>query len=340
MKNIAVIGGHGQVGQVIVKGLIEKGYTIVLMGRNQGKMDAFAHTFTPILATRQLDLTKEIAPEQLAAIDMVIVCLDQSNTKFVSTCQALGIDYLDISANSDFLQAVAQLPAPETSRRLIGLGLAPGITNVAAATYASQHPEVKDIDIDILLGLGDKHGEAAVKWTFAQLNRTYQHPKWSEKTENFLYGKKSSFGQSLGQLRSYNFDFADQHMLQRNDSSRTYTTYLGFDQNSVTALLAWIKKAGMAGVFKQRAIMAMLIWVMQKGFFGSQRFVVKISDGGKDDPHQIVLFGEEEANMTAEVAVFAVNKLIEDQFSAGAYQLPDITTLPELVTLPRLSQVK
>lgn len=85
MKNIAVIGGHGQVGQVIVKGLIEKGYTIVLMGRNQGKMDAFAHTFTPILATRQLDLTKEIAPEQLAAIDMVIVCLDQSNTKFVSS---------------------------------------------------------------------------------------------------------------------------------------------------------------------------------------------------------------------------------------------------------------
>ncbi len=44
---------------------------------------------------------------------MVIVCLDQTDTQFVEQCQKLGIDYLDISANSDFLKKVNLLPIPE-----------------------------------------------------------------------------------------------------------------------------------------------------------------------------------------------------------------------------------
>lgn len=78
---------------------------------------------------------------------------------------------------------------------------------------------------------------------------------------------------------------------------------------------------------------------MQKGLFGSQQFVVKVSDERVNDPHNMILYGEEEAKMTAEVAAFTAVKLQEEPFPANAYQLPDIVTVDDLLTLPRLSRV-
>lgn len=56
------------------------------------------------------------------------------------------------------------------------------------------------IVIDVLLGIGDRHGEAAVRWTFEQLNRTYIHPKWAQPIENFVYSRKTDFGPPLGSV--------------------------------------------------------------------------------------------------------------------------------------------
>jgi saccharopine dehydrogenase-like NADP-dependent oxidoreductase len=113
MIKIAVVGGHGQVGQEIVKELTRQEHSVVLMGRNSQKMGAFAKLFSPVLEQREVDLAKAVMPEKLADLDMVIVCLDQTDTRFIEQCQNLGIDYLDISANSDFLKKVDLLPVPK-----------------------------------------------------------------------------------------------------------------------------------------------------------------------------------------------------------------------------------
>ncbi|EOI58293.1 NAD(P)-binding domain-containing protein [Enterococcus gilvus] len=115
MVKIAVVGGHGQVGQGIVRELTSQGHSVVLMGRNVQKMEAFAELFSPVLEQREVDLTIAVSPEALADLDMVIVCLDQTDTRFIEQCQQLGIDYLDISANSDFLKKVDSLPTPKKS---------------------------------------------------------------------------------------------------------------------------------------------------------------------------------------------------------------------------------
>ncbi|EMF0553908.1 NAD(P)-binding domain-containing protein [Enterococcus faecium] len=83
MKTIAVVGGHGQVGKGIVRELTNHGYFVVLMGRNLKKMEVFAQEFLPILEQREVDLNKFVIPEKLADLDMVIVCLDQTDTQFV-----------------------------------------------------------------------------------------------------------------------------------------------------------------------------------------------------------------------------------------------------------------
>ncbi|HFU5897699.1 MULTISPECIES: hypothetical protein [Enterococcus] len=50
---------------------------------------------------------------------------------------------------------------PEKSKRVIGLGLAPGVTNLAAAAYTKKEPSAQMIVIDVLLGIGDRHGEGS-----------------------------------------------------------------------------------------------------------------------------------------------------------------------------------
>lgn len=340
MKKIAIVGGHGQVGQEIVKELTRQGYSVVLMGRNLQKMRAFAKLFSPVLEQREVDLAQAVMSEKLADLDMVIVCLDQTDTRFIEQCQNLGIDYLDISANSDFLKKVELLPVPKKSKRVIGLGLAPGVTNLAAAAYVKSEPSNQNIVIDVLLGIGDRHGESAVKWTFDQLNRTYKHPQWSQKTENFVYGRKTDFGPSFGKRRSANFDFADQHMLHATNPSRNYATYLGFDQNWLTALLITIKKSGLAGLFKSPMVLNSLVWFMQRGIVGDRSFVVKVSNGQVEDSAKIVLFGEEEAKMTADIAAFVAKKLLKEAVPNGHYHITELTTLSEVLTqLPRLSTV-
>ncbi len=94
------------------------------------------------------------------------------------------------------------LPIPEKkkSKRVIGLGLAPGVTNLAAAAYTKKEPSAQMIVIDVLLGIGDRHGEAAVRWTFEQLNRTYIHPKWAQPIENFVYSRKRILDHHLGSV--------------------------------------------------------------------------------------------------------------------------------------------
>ncbi len=79
-------------------------------------MEVFAQEFLPILEQSEVDLNKFVIPEKLADLDMVIVCLDQTDTQFVEQCQKLGIDYLDISANSDFLKKLICYPFLKKAR--------------------------------------------------------------------------------------------------------------------------------------------------------------------------------------------------------------------------------
>lgn len=331
MKKIAIIGGHGQVGQIIVKQLIKQGRkNLVIMGRNQEKMKKFTDSLPISVEHRIIDLTKPVDPTLIADLQMVIVCLDQTDTLFIEQCQQLGIDYLDITANSTFLTNVYQLPDPTHSRTLVGIGLAPGITNLAVANYLKKSSRATTIDIDILLGMGDQHGKAAVEWTFSQLNQTYQHPRWTKPIATFTQKKKDNFGKKFGRKSTYNFDFADQHLLTLADPNRTYTTYLGFDLNWITKSLAILKKIGLTSLFKNKQVLTFLTHFMQKGMIGSERFVVKISNGSSDDQNRVIIYGDEEATMTGEVTAFLADKLLTSPIRSGFYLIDDLTTLEEM----------
>lgn len=47
---------------------------------------------------------------------------------------------------------------------MLSIGLAPGLTNLLAAHAHRLLDEVTELDIFIMLGLGDRHGKAAMEW--------------------------------------------------------------------------------------------------------------------------------------------------------------------------------
>lgn len=56
---------------------------------------------------------------------------------------------------------------------MLSIGLAPGLTNLLAAHAHRLLDEVTELDIFIMLGLGDRHGKAAMEWTVDHLCTRY-----------------------------------------------------------------------------------------------------------------------------------------------------------------------
>ncbi len=103
---------------------------------------------TPI----QLDVTKKIERHQLANIALVIMCLEQENTKFAERCLEEGIKYIDISASYSFLQKLELLnpiAVQHNTTAILSVGLAPGLTNLMAMHVAQQFFSMEKLHIII-----------------------------------------------------------------------------------------------------------------------------------------------------------------------------------------------
>jgi saccharopine dehydrogenase-like NADP-dependent oxidoreductase len=99
----------------------------------------------------------------------------------------------------------------------LSVGLAPGLTNLLAAYCKSKLERVTRTDIFILLGLGEAHGEAALRWTIENFNSTYS--VWengvTKQVATFADAKRTVFFHGIGARTAYRFNFSDQHVLPK-----------------------------------------------------------------------------------------------------------------------------
>ncbi|WP_161487845.1 hypothetical protein [Paenibacillus glacialis] len=54
------------------------------------------------------------------------------------------------------------------------MGLAPGITNLLAREAERQLCMTEEIEIAVMLGLGDAHGKAEIEWTVSSLGARFE----------------------------------------------------------------------------------------------------------------------------------------------------------------------
>lgn len=128
---------------------------------------------------------------------------------------------------------------------LLSVGLAPGLSNLLAVAVHQAAPG--PVDLAVLLGAGERHGAAAVAWSYRLLGHRFRDPGSGDQVRNYTQPRRFNLPR-YGPRRLYRADFSDQHVLTR-DLGVPVRTYFGLDSRPATialATLTWIPGASSA----------------------------------------------------------------------------------------------
>lgn len=336
---VLIIGGYGEVGDKVASLLYPKhSYNLVIAGRNLGKATTLATQLGEGVEACAIDLSLETGfGDVLSNVKMVIMCIDCKNTLFLENCWAENIVYLDITASYNVIQ---QLESMSESVKAMGstvlcsVGVAPGLTNLAAKLCLEENQEASDIDIVIMLGLGEKHGLAAIEWTLSQMNKDFTlfSGKGKKSVRNFDDPKTFYFPFNLGSNVAYRYNFSDQHTLLKTLSVENIETRMCFDSPTVSHLYHLLVKTKLSVLFNVYWIRRFVAKILRRFQFGHELFCVYVQASSSNKVVSYALYGKKEAEATAIVAATAAEKLLKMSVPVGVFHIEQLFDTKEFIS--------
>ncbi|MFS0557675.1 saccharopine dehydrogenase family protein [Brevibacillus sp. 179-C9.3 HS] len=338
---IVVVGGYGHVGATICKKLGEA-YPgqVYAAGRSLEKAEAFCRETAGKVLPLQIDIHKPLHKSMLEKVKLVVMCLDQTHTDFVEVCLRNGTHYLDISASGHFLTRIEQWGSNAASENMgtavLSVGLAPGLTNLLAGEAHRLLETISELDIFIMLGLGDRHGKAAIEWTVDHLCTSYEVTNKHQRVivESMTEGKLVDFGRELGKKHAYRFPFSDQQTLARTLGVPTVSTRLCFEQDWMTRVVAALRSMGICRLLEQPKVRQATIDAFERWKMGDDRFAIKVEARGKRGNNEAtvecLLYGHDQSKMTACVAADVAKSLYTEAFPPGVHHIEQLFKLEKM----------
>ncbi|GAB4584578.1 hypothetical protein Ntsu_24100 [Nocardia sp. IFM 10818] len=191
--------------------------------------------------------------------DVVVMCAESHNAAVARACFERGIHYLDVTAARAViaeLEALHEVAAANNAVGVLSVGLIPGVSNLLARMVIERSPAA-EIRIGALLGSGEAHGRAAIRWTLDGLGAL--SGSW-----------RMTFPQGCRTV--HRFPFSDQYTLSATLGVSRVRTGLALDSRLLTSLLAAARRPGMGRLMRGRAVEAALARV----HVGSDRFALKV----------------------------------------------------------------
>ncbi|MFC4600927.1 saccharopine dehydrogenase family protein [Cohnella hongkongensis] len=328
---IVVVGGYGAVGSIICKELGRRfPGKVYAAGRSLERAERFSQATEGRVLPMQLDIDRPVDPGALADVRLVVMCLDQRDVSFVRFCFLSGAHYIDVSANMAFLAQVEAL-REEAERNgltaVMNVGLAPGVTNLLALEAHRSLDRTEAIEITVLLGLGDRHGKAAVEWTVDHLGTSFEITRLNrtETTSSFTDARAADFRGTIGRKRAYRFPFSDQRSLPGSLGVPSVSTRLCFDSGIVTAMLAGARKLGLHRLLRLKPVRSAAIACLGRVRLGSERFAVLVEAIGEKDGRAAIaeyrLQGRQQSELTAKCALDAAETVYAGETPAGVFPI-------------------
>ena len=341
-SGILIVGGYGQVGRLIADRLapLFPG-RVIIAGRRFDKAEAAATGIAHGVKARALDIFAADSQCALDDVALVLVCLDQTDTRFVEQCLSRGLHYVDISADHSFLSKVEKLDdlaKHNGSTAMLSVGTAPGLTNLLAGRAGGMMERLDRIDILLEFGLGDHHGQTAVEWMFDNLDATY------EVTEKGRAKSVRSFGDSInirlpGQKNerpAYRFNFSDQHVLGRTLDVPSVSTWIRFDGRVSTWLFAKLSRAGLGRLLRRPLWRKIAVWLFMNVHMGSDMCGVAVRAGGRamngSKNLTIGVTGRKEALMTAIIAAETARQILSTNLEPGVFHSEQAIALDPVIS--------
>lgn len=212
---------------------------------------------------------------------------------------------------------------------VLAVGLAPGLTNLLAAECHALFERTDSIDVSVLLGTGDAHGVAAIRWTMQNLLTDATKKKET---------KVIDFGPHLGRHRSLPFHFADQHTLPQSIGVGHITTRLALDRGLATATLVALRRWNPSGRVRAWLTGAPFAHLLARVRIGADAWAVKVDPHGYvDRRHRVasgMITGRREAVTTGMVAARVAELAGNGESPAGIHYIDEIFTLAEICGEP------
>ncbi|MBE3648452.1 saccharopine dehydrogenase [Paenibacillus polymyxa] len=302
-------------------------------GRSLERATAFSQQSNGKIRPLQLNIHEPIDPSILEQAKMIIMCLDQDNTTLIRTCLQHGVHYMDITANAAFLSQVEQCHQEARAYQvtsLLSVGLAPGLTNLLALQTTQLMDQTDELNISLMLGLGDRHGQAAIEWTVDQIHTDLEVIEQGRPVtrRSFTDGIVADFGVGVGRHRVYRFPFSDQQTLPRTLNIPTVSTRLCFDSRLTTRLLAGLRTIGISGLLRQPTVRDAVVRSFGKVHLGGNAVAVKVDAqgtlNGKETRVECRLRGHHQSDLTAKAAVFAALALYRSELPYGVFHMEQV----------------
>lgn len=221
MNRVLILGGYGAVGREAAAGLAGS-VEIIAAGRNPGSA-------APVPGARMARVDVAVDADlarALEGVDAVLMCAELDNARIARACLERGVHYLDVTATPALIAAIEDLEGlarHHGATAILSVGLAPGVTNLLAKWCATNGGE-GEVTIGVLLGSGEAHGPAAIRWTLDGLGEL--DGSWP-----------MTFPTPYGTRTVHRFPFSDQFTLPRTIGARGARTGLCLDSRLTTALL-------------------------------------------------------------------------------------------------------
>jgi len=344
-KQILVIGGYGKVGRVIASQLAEQfPGRVIAAGRNAHKAEELFRQSGGKIKPQTLDINSVPDYDKLfEEVGLVVMCLDQKSAELAHQTIRRGIHYIDITASYPIIskiEALQNVASNSGSTAVLSVGLAPGLTNLLAKHCQSKIPEMATADIFVLLGLGEAHGEAAIRWIFENLDTefsVYNHGQ-TNTVKSFEDGQKTVFPGLRGIRTAYRFNFSDQHVLPHTRGFHRVSTRLCFDSAWFTSIFSWMKRTGMSRILTAKGVQKIIISMMKRLQFGSDIFAVKVEGyglrNGNESRYECSLRGHGEGKVTGQVAAKVASRLLQSSFPRGVFHIDQLFDLSEFLEAP------
>ncbi|ETT58259.1 saccharopine dehydrogenase NADP-binding domain-containing protein [Paenibacillus sp. FSL H8-0457] len=339
-ERIVVVGGYGHVGSMICRELGEKypGF-VYAAGRSLERAERFSRETGGNVLPMRLDLDQPVMDSEWERIKLVVMCLDQTDDAWVAACLRSGTHYVDISANAEFLSQVAKWrDAAEEYRStaVLSVGLAPGLTNLMVSLAGQSLDVTESVDISIMLGLGDRHGKAAVEWTVDNLLSTFQvmENHRFRTVASFSDGRSVYFGSKIGRKKVYRFPFSDQSTLLHTMGVSAVSTRLGFDSPLLTSILAGCRASGLHFLLKVKWIRNAAVQAIMNLKMGSDAVALRVDAygqlHGKVSKVECLLVGRDQSRLTAKVAITVAEAVYKGDVPSGVFHIEQVYELADM----------
>lgn len=221
---VLLLGARGAVGGHLHTALVDAGHQVTRAGRTAAdgwvRIDAASGHLGELQRASRLH-------------DVVLNASGVENPVLGTAIEDATL--VDISASAGYL-ARLRAASPRASM-VLGAGLAPGLSTLMAASLDNAPGD--DVDVALMLGVGEKHGPAAVEWTQRLIGTPLAGPAENRTVMNLH--ERRTFNDGGRRRRYLRADFPDHLLLGASQGIRV-RNYFALDSPAATWALGAVAR--------------------------------------------------------------------------------------------------